>query len=210
VTTQPPKPKFVYCPPTPDDFRRRLAHGTPEDNWRAIEDEYGTLDWTADAVLKHIMKTELRIAEILAKIDRDPKPKCLSVPPVVAIRILSDVLDKLKLRRSALTADDKQAINAAKVELRRALATLPRRSKHRPRKDWLAQRNEIEAVQEFDQLFRRLMKKARGRDEAIAQAAGEVAPCWGIKPATLISWWAHPGRRAWTIRQRTLASRRRK
>jgi len=69
------------------------------------------------------------------------------------------------------------------------------RPKHRPRKNWWLRRWEQTAVAQFDRRRRGLQAEGRSRDDAIREAAVEIASGYFVSPATLISWWANPGRR---------------
>jgi hypothetical protein len=68
------------------------------------------------------------------------------------------------------------------------------RPKHRSRKNWWLRRWEQTAIAQFDCRRRELQAKAVPRDDAIWQAAREIADGYLVGPATLISWWANPGR----------------
>jgi hypothetical protein len=68
------------------------------------------------------------------------------------------------------------------------------RPKHRPRKNWWLRRWEQTAVAQFD-CRRRELAEVLSRDDAIDQAANEIAPHFRVGPATLITWWGNPGRR---------------
>jgi hypothetical protein len=123
----------------------------------------------------------------------------LRVPPIIAARVLSDVIDKF--RRSARSVEDKQAIVECSRLLRRLRASLPRRPRHRPR-NWIVRQARADAVHEFELMRLKYRNDGLSRDEAIERAATEVAPCYAVKPATIKSWWAHPGRRLWPGRRR--------
>jgi hypothetical protein len=69
------------------------------------------------------------------------------------------------------------------------------RPKHRPKKNWWLRRWEKTAVAQFDRRRRELQTEGKPREEAIQQAADEVAGNYFVRPATIISWWANPGRR---------------
>ncbi|MGE0060914.1 MAG: hypothetical protein AB7T86_02420 [Xanthobacteraceae bacterium] len=90
------------------------------------------------------------------------------VPPAIAQRMLADL--KAQLQGRSL------------------------KPKHRPRKNWWSRRWEQTAVAQFDS--RRLELQAEGlrRDDAIQQAASEIAPNYYVDPTTVISWWRNPAR----------------
>jgi hypothetical protein len=68
------------------------------------------------------------------------------------------------------------------------------RPKHRPRKNWWLRRWEQTAVSQLDRRRRELQAEATPSNDAICQAAAEIAGHYLVRPATLISWWANPGR----------------
>jgi hypothetical protein len=184
-----PRQPFVFRPRTIEDLREQLS-GTPEEIWSDIEDEDGPLDLMSDAALKQRLTTRLSIAVRIFGQDG------LRVPPAVFVRLISAEIDRLRREaRAAGLVEVKQKLIDANRLLQRCRASLPRRPKHRPAKSFARRIAETEAIHEFDLRRRQLMRSGHARDEAIDQAAEKVAFEYGVKPATLISWWQHPGRR---------------
>jgi hypothetical protein len=158
---------------------RRLARRSPQEVWRAIEDDFGPLNRIADDDLKQCLRTHLRIADITGD------PRRLHVPPVIAARILIETL-----RRAA----DAQSISEAKRLQRRLRTRLPGRPKLRPVKNRIERYVRERAVQEFDRRQWALRGRGLSREDAIARAAEEAALDSGVSPDTVISWWQHQGR----------------
>jgi hypothetical protein len=198
--SRPPR-RFVYRPRTLEDLRQHLSV-PPEEAWSIIEDEHGPPKSMTGEALKHFLTTQWGIAAKIFGHDR------LSVPAAaVAERVLSDVIDKLRRTiRTMPPGEDrqqvKQQVDAVNREFKRWRAKLPRRPRHRPRKSFARKVDESEAIHEFDLRRRQLQQSGCTRDEAIEQAAERIASKHGVKAATLISWWQHPGRRAPRPRRR--------
>jgi hypothetical protein len=112
------------------------------------------------------MKRALELALIEATIRGD---SVVQVPVKIAERILADLRAQQQRGRSL-------------------------RPNHRPRKNWWLRRWEQTAVAQFDHRRRELMIAGQSRDDAIQQAAREIAGDFFVRPETLISWWANPGR----------------
>jgi hypothetical protein len=187
---------------TIEDLRRHLSRGTVEDDWLSIEDEHGDLDRIDDKELKDLLRGQLRIADILGR-------QGISVPAIVFPRILEAVIDQL--RRAARAADDKRKIVECSKMLKRFRATLPRRPRNRPRHDYAQRVAQEQAVREFEDRRLQLMRHDRlAGNAAIVQAAQDVAPCYDVRPATIVSWWAHPERRPHVRRWRAAQERRRR
>ena len=180
--------RYVYRPPTSEDMRRRLSERNGDRFWQSVEDDYGPLESVEDDKLKRTLRTHLDISEILGT-------NILPVPTEVARRVFTDLIDKF--RRSAKAAnsiDAKRAIISVNRDLEAWVSTLPRRERNRPRKNWFQQALESEAVRELELRRRQLKDSGLTSNEAINKAAAEIAPDYQVKPATLISWWKHPGR----------------
>ena len=172
------------------NISRRILNETENEAWEQIELEFGPLDQISDAELKHLLEIEMRVAASIHG------KQTLRVPFEVTERVITTVLAKCRRNGSA---DDRLAL--IKTErLLRGLCARNRadklRPKHRPRKNWFLRRAEKIACHELKQRQRELMYVARlSSGDALNRAAEEIAPGYYVQPATLISWWANPGRR---------------
>jgi hypothetical protein len=170
---------------------RRLATVTPPDLWEQIELECGPLDKVPDDLLRHHIAREATISG-----------GALSLPPVVALRVLDAVI---ALCGPNVSATDKTAVARVRTLLRkRRRAIKPRRPFKRPRRNW-AERGAIEELcRELKELTERKKRERgpakRGAHEHVASnakrdAAREIAIPRGIPAKRLLSWAANPGRR---------------
>ena len=117
------------------------------------------------------------------QIDIDGMKRALELASVeAAIRGESDVQVPVKIVERML------------ADLRAQQRGRSLRPNHRPSKNWWLRRWEQTAVAQLDRRRRELMIAGQSRGDAIQQAAREIAGGYGVSAATLISWWANPGR----------------
>ncbi len=162
----------------------RLLSRSPHQVWAAVEDEAGPLDKISDADLRRAVQTELRIAAFTGQ--------SLTVPDIIAERITSSVIAKCHASTDkAAVAEAKRLLRLLRVRIR---AKHPR-PKHRPRKNWYQRQAERLAVHELELRRRELMYEGLSGNEAIEQAAEEIALGLPVTAATVRSWWSNPGRR---------------
>jgi hypothetical protein len=158
---------------------RRLARTPPEQVWADTD-----LD---DEALRRRLSVQVHIAKFVGDPDR------LRFPPAIVERILSGLIDKL--RRAATSPEDRRAIIDLNRVFKRWRATLPRRPNHRPRTSPLAYEAAVfEFAERRWQLINR-RKRRRTPAEATKEAARATALCYGVSPATILTWVDHPGRR---------------
>lgn len=167
----------------------RILNETEHDVWEQIELEFGPLDKLSDHELIQRLATEMHIATLRGE-------RAVRVPAEVAERVLGAVL--AKCRRGA-SANDKPALIEANRLMRKLSAHVRAqkpRPKHRPHKNWFLRRAAKIACYELKQRQRELMSlEGLSSGDALHQAAEEIAPGYFVQSATLISWWANPGRR---------------
>jgi hypothetical protein len=183
------KAPFVYRERTLEEFRQRFRRN-PEEVWWNMEAELGPPKSMTDDQLQQCLRLSLRSAEITGE-------DHVRVPPEVADRVLSDLIDRLRrYARGMGSVESKQkiiVINRLLTQWRRS--TIRPRPRHRPRKNWFERFVQDEAVREFNQRRSQLTESGLRRDDAEDKAAAEIGANYEVSPATLISWSAHPGRR---------------
>jgi hypothetical protein len=177
-----------YWEPTLADLRRHLSCHTPQEVWEAIEEACGPPDLIPDEWLRDILLTRLRIAEIFGS-------QSLWVPDAVAVRIFQNRIDKARSSARAVNRPARQKVIDCNKLLKRWQTSLQRRPQHRPKKHYAAWQTQLELTQEFKLRRRELINRGFTREQADEQAAAETVAGYSIKPATLMSWASHPGRR---------------
>jgi hypothetical protein len=189
------KAPFKYRKRTPEEFRRGFCRN-PEEVWWNFEAELGPPNSMTVDQLNQCLRSLLRFAEITGE-------NYLRVPPEVANRVLSILIDRL--RRSAkskrLIESKERIIVISRLLTQWRRATF-KPGTGRPRKNWFERLVQDEAVHNFKRRRSQLTECSFNRDDAEHKAAAEIAPDYKVKPATLISWSCHPGRRRSRSRKR--------
>jgi hypothetical protein len=173
--------------------RRSIPNYTPEQAWEAFEHEFGPL---AKVDVERLKQWLLTLLGLDAFHDRPT----MRVPVDVAIRVLQEVIDKCPHHKlSAEVRDMRISANKMLRAVRKSRAG----PKHRPRKNAFLKLAEGDACHELEQRRRELMYyQGMSSDDALHQAAEEIAPGYMVRPATLISWLGNPGRRRRRRRRR--------